>query len=323
MRFAMMIEPQQGMSYADQLALARRAEAAGFESLFRSDHYESFPGATDKMTTDAWAVLAGLARDTTTIRLGTLVSPIAFRQPGNLAKVAVTVDEMSGGRIDVGVGAGWHEDEHRRHGFPFPPLADRATMLEEELTIFDGLWNQPDGWSFEGRFYNVSDARFRPKPTRRIHVITGGEGAPRGLRIAARHADEFNLSSASPEHAARKFRELDRACEAIGRDPATIVHSAMVGALVGADAAEVQRRGAELMVLMGAGSVGGRSETGTDAEGWLAQRRPRWIVGTPDEAREKVARYVEAGCQRIMLQDFLPWDLDMVDLLGREIVSHF
>src|SRR6266542_1130515 len=290
MRFALMIEPQQGMSYADQLALARRAEAAGFESLFRSDHYESFPGATDKMTTDAWAVLAGLARDTTTIRLGTLVSPIAFRQPGNLAKVAVTVDEMSGGRIDVGVGAGWHEDEHRRHGFPVPPLADRATKREEERTVFDG------------RLYNVSDAPFRPKPTRRIHVITGGEGAPRGLRIAARHADEFNLSSASPEHAARKFRELDRACEAIGRDPATIVHSAMVGALVGADAAEVQRRGAELMVLMGAGSVGGRSEAGTDAEGWLAQRRPRWIVGTPDEAREKVARYVEAGCQRIMLQ---------------------
>jgi len=152
-------------------------------------------------------------------------------------------------------------------------------------------------------------------------VEPGGEGAPRGLRIAARHADEFNLSSASPEHAAEKFRELDRACEAIGRDPATIVHSAMVGVLVGSDAAEVQRRGAELMVLMGAGSVGGRSDAGTDAEGWLAQRRPRWVVGTPDEAREKVARYVEAGCQRVMLQDFLPWDLDMVDLLGREIVS--
>jgi F420-dependent oxidoreductase-like protein len=321
MRFAMMIEPQQGMSYADQLALAQRAEAAGFEALFRSDHYESFPGATDKRTTDAWAVLAGLARETRTIRLGTLVSPVAFRQPGNLAKVIVTVDEMSGGRIDVGVGAGWHEDEHRRHGFPFQPIADRATMLEEELTIFDGLWNQPDGWSFQGRFFSISDARFRPKPTRRMHVITGSEGAPRGLRIAARHADEFNLSSASPERAAEKFRELDRACEAIGRDPATIVHSAMVGVLVGADVAEVRRRGAELMGLMGAGSVGGRSRAGTDAEGWLAQRRPRWIVGTPDEAREKVARYVDAGCQRIMLQDFLPWDLDMVDLLGREIVA--
>jgi F420-dependent oxidoreductase-like protein len=321
MRFAMMIEPQQGMTYADQLALARRAESAGFEALFRSDHYESFPGSNDRPTTDAWAVLAGLARDTSTIRLGTLVSPVAFRHPGNLAKVVVTVDEMSGGRIDVGVGAGWHDDEHRRHGFPFPPIGDRATMLEEELTIFDGLWNQPDGWSFQGRFYSVTDALFRPKPTRLMHIITGGEGAPRGLRIAARHAGEFNLSSASPEHAAEKFRELDRACEAIGRDPATIVHSAMVGVLVGTDAAEVQRRGAELMVLMGAGSVGGRSDAGTDAEGWLAQRRPRWVVGTPDEAREKVARYVEAGCQRIMLQDFLPWDLDMVDLIGREIVS--
>ena len=321
MRFALMIEPQAGMSYDDQLAVAQRAEAAGFETLFRSDHYESFPGPADRPTTDAWAVLAGLARETSTLRLGTLVSPVAFRQPGNLAKVVVTVDEMSGGRIDVGVGAGWHEDEHHRHGFPFPPIGDRATMMEEELTILDGLWNQPDGWSFKGRFYSISDARFRPKPTRRIHVITGGSGSPRALRIAAAHAAEFNLSSASPEHARDKFAELDRACEAAGRDPATMMRSAMTGVLMGTNAAEVQHRGAELMALMGEGSVGGRSGGDEDSEAWLAERKPRWVVGTPDEARAMVARYEEAGCDRIMLQDFLPWDLDMIDLLGREIVS--
>jgi F420-dependent oxidoreductase-like protein len=319
MRFALMLEPQQGMSYADQLAVARRAEAAGFETLFRSDHYESFPGPAGNPTTDAWSVLAGLARDTATIRLGVLVSPVTYRLPGNLAKIVATVDEMSGGRIEVGVGAGWHEEEHRRHGFPFPPITDRADMLEEQLTILDGLWNQPDGWSFEGRFYRVEDALFRAKPGRRINVIVGGGGSPRSVRIAARHAGEFNLSSATPEAAAEWFGKLDTACAAIGRDPATLARSSMVGVLVGADAAEVDRRGKQLMTLLGADNPANPSAR--DAGAWLDERRSRWIVGTPDEARAMVARYEQAGCQRLMFQDFLPWDLEMVDLLGREIVG--
>ena len=140
MRFALMIEPQQGLIYDDQLAIARRAESLGFEALFRSDHYESFPGEAGNPTTDAWAVLAGLARDTSTIRLGSLVSPVTFRAPGNLAKIAITVDEMSGGRIEVGVGAGWHDHEHEAHGFPFPPIEQRAEMVEETLEILHGLW---------------------------------------------------------------------------------------------------------------------------------------------------------------------------------------
>src|SRR5438093_10571564 len=316
MRFALMVEPQQGMSYDDQLAAARHAEVGGFETFFRSDHYESFPGPADRPTTDAWAVLAGLARDTRTIRIGTLVSPVTFRTPGNLAKVIATVDEMSGGRVDVALGAGWHEDEHRRHGFPFPPIGDRATMLEEQLTILDGLWNQPDGWSFDGQFYRIEDARFRAKPTRRLHRIVGGEGAPRSLRIAARHADEFNVTGSSPERVADRLAALDEACRAIGRDPSTIRRSAMVGTLIGTDEAEVRRRTGELMRLMGESGRGGGS-----AEAWLDERRPRWIVGTPDEARAMVARYAEAGCERLMLQDFIPWDLDMIDLMGREIVS--
>src|SRR3954470_21886151 len=138
MRFAMMIEPQQGLTYEEQLAVATHAEEAGFEALFRSDHYESFPGAADNPTTDAWAVLAGLARETSRIHLGTLVSPVTFRPPGNLAKVVATVDEMSGGRIEVGLGAGWHESEHRRHGLVFPPIEERAEMLEEQLQILHG-----------------------------------------------------------------------------------------------------------------------------------------------------------------------------------------
>ena len=219
MRFALMIEPQQGLTYDEQLAVARRAEAAGFETLFRSDHYESFPGATGEPTTDAWAVLAGLARDTTRLGLGTLVSPVTFRNPGNLAKVAITVDEMSGGRVEVGVGAGWHAAEHRRHGFPFPEIAERADMLEETLEILRGLWDEPDGWSFIGEHFAIEDALFRPKPASlparnggRPPLIVGGEGSPRSFRIAARYADEFNLSSASPRSPPRSTRCSTRRC---------------------------------------------------------------------------------------------------------------
>src|SRR5438093_2100653 len=167
MRFALMIEPQQGTTYADQLAVAQHAEAGGFETLFRSDHYSSFPGPDDNPTTDAWAVLAGLARETSSIGLGTLVSPITFRSPGNLAKVVTTVDEMSGGRIEFGLGAGWNDDEHRQHGFPFPEIAERADMLEEQLDILLGLWGEPDGWSYRGRHASIDQAMFHPKPVAR------------------------------------------------------------------------------------------------------------------------------------------------------------
>src|SRR4051794_34184062 len=254
MRFAMMIEPQQGLTYEEQLAVASHAEAAGFEALFRSDHYESFPGPTDYPTTDAWAVLAGLARETKRIRLGTLVSPVTFRSPGNLAKVVTTVDEMSGGRVELGLGTGWHADEHRRHGLPFPDIAERADMLEEQLEIVRGLWTEPDGWSFAGRHYTIEDAHFRPKPLRglgqattasagsRPRLIVGGGGTPRSMRIAAKYADEFNLSSTSPDQVPAKYAALDEACRTVGRDPASITRSAMAGVLVGAHSTEVAER---------------------------------------------------------------------------------
>ncbi len=309
MRLALMIEPQQGCSYEDQLAVARHAEAAGFETLFRSDHYDSFPGASDRPTTDAWAVLAGLARETTRIRLGALVSPVTFRHPGNLAKIVATVDEMSGGRVEIGLGAGWNEPEHRHHGFPFPPIEVRAEMLEEQLAVIRGLWGEPDGWTFAGRHYQVPGSFFRPRPIQRPGppIIVGGEGSPRSMRIAVRFADEFNVTSSDASRVADRFARLDEIATAAGRDPSTLVHSAMVGVLVARDQAEVDRRAASLLAAVGSPA---------DASAWMAERRTRWIFGTLNEARAMADRFAAAGAQRLMLQDFLPWDLEMIDLLG-------
>ncbi|HET7727211.1 MAG TPA: TIGR03560 family F420-dependent LLM class oxidoreductase [Candidatus Limnocylindrales bacterium] len=322
MRFVLMIEAQQGVSYADQVEIARHAEAAGFEAMFRSDHYGSFPGPEDNPTTDAWAVLAGLARETTRIGLGVLVSPVTFRHPGNVAKLATTVDEMSGGRLEVGVGAGWNDVEHARYGFAFPPIEERADMLEETLEILHGLWEGPDGWSFEGAHWQVRDARTRPRPgdlperrargETRPRLLVGGGGSPRSIRIAVRYADEFNLTSSSPAMAGEKYAQLDAALAAAGRDPATLTRSAMIGVLVGADEAELRRRERDLLTTIGA------DEAGDD---WFAERRERWIIGTPDEARAAVRRFADAGVERIMLQDFLPWDLEHIDLLGHELVG--
>ena len=319
MRFALMIEPQQGLSYAQQLGIARLAEDAGFETLFRSDHYEGIPAERDAVSTDAWTVLAGLARETTTIGLGALVSPVTYRLPGSFAKVALTVDEMSGGRVEVGVGAGWHEDEHRRHGLPFPPIGERAEMLEETLEILHGLWEAPDGWSFKGRHYSVEDARFRPRPGSlpgrnggRPRIIVGGEGSPRSYRIAARYADEFNLTSSSPESAARKLDALRETVYAAGRDQSTLTRSVMTGFLIGRDRDEVRRREAAQLAAIG--------QPG-DADAWFGVRRERWIHGTPDEARATVARFGEAGAERLVLQDWLPWDLEMISLAAETLIG--
>ncbi len=313
MRYVLMIEAQQGLTYDDQLAIAQRAEAAGFEALFRSDHYESFPGPAGRPTTDAWTVLAGLARETTRLRLGVLVSPVTFRLPGTIAKIAATVDQMSGGRVELGLGAGWNEDEHRRHGVVFPPIGERADMLEEQLAIVHGLWEEPNGWSFEGAHYRVEDAIFQPKPVQRPRppIIVGGEGSPRSLRIAAKFADEFNVTSSDPERVADRYARLDDACRAIGRDPATMRRSAMVGTLIGRDEIELSARKRALL-----------NEVTADEQGeeWFATRERRWILGTPDQARAKVARFAAAGVERLMLQDFLPRDLDMIDQLGEELV---
>lgn len=326
MRYALMTEPQQGMSYADQLAITRRAEANGFEAFFRSDHFASFPGEAGQPTTDAWTVLAGLARETERIGLGVLVSPVTFRHPGVFAKVVTTVDEMSGGRIEVGVGAGWNDVEHRELGLAFPPIAARADLMEDQLAILHGLWGEPDGWTFEGiTGVRVEGSLFRPRPVDvpgrpttpvggvRPRILVGGSGSPRSYRLAARYADEFNLSSSSPERAAEVGRAIDAACLAIGRDPATLARSTMAGVLVGRTEADVVAREEALLR-----SFGKDADTG---EAWLEERRTRWIYGTPDAARAQVRRFAEAGIERIMLQDFLPWDLDHVDVMGEELVD--
>jgi alkanesulfonate monooxygenase SsuD/methylene tetrahydromethanopterin reductase-like flavin-dependent oxidoreductase (luciferase family) len=324
MRFALMIEAQQGLAYLDQLAIARRAEAAGFETLFRSDHYASFPGDPARPTTDAWAVLAGLARETTRIGLGVLVSPVTFRHPGAFAKLVTTVDEMSGGRVEVGVGAGWNVDDHRRLGLAFPPIDQRADLLEDQLAMLHGLWTEPDGWSYAGRQVSVEGALFRPKPVDRPgrpraaaggvrpRIIVGSPGSPRAMRLAARYADELNLSSLGPEQLADKIAALDRVCRDAGREPATLTRSVMVAALVGASDGEVSDRRADLFR-----EIGGAG----DPDAWFGQRRHRWILGTPDEARAMVARFEAAGAERIMLQDFLPRDLEMIDLLAEALLS--
>ena len=315
MRFALMIEPQQGLTYAEQLGLARLADQVGFEAFFRSDHYRSFPGPDDSPTTDAWTVLAGLARDTTRIRLGTLVSPVTFRHPGSLAKVVTTVDEMSGGRVELGVGAGWNEAEHRELGLAFPAIGERADMLEDELAILHGLWEQPDGWSYHGDRIRVEQTSFHPKPVQVPHppIIVGGEGSPRSIRLAASYADEYNMSSSSPERCAEAFERLDAECRKIGRDPASVTRSAMAGLLIGSDEAELERRVNAQLAMLGA--------DGKDARAWLDERRPRWIAGTPDQARAMVGSFAEAGVQRIMLQDLLPRDHAMIELVACELIG--
>ena len=319
MRFALMSEPQQGLTYKEIVALVQAAEEAGIEAYFRSDHYASFPGGTGKPTTDAWATLAGLARETSRISVGTLVSPVTFRQPGNLAKMAATVAEMADGRLEIGLGAGWNDVEHRQYGLPFPDTRERFEMLEEQLAILHGLWTEPDGWSYEGRHWQVADALFYPKPTalpgrRHPNILIGGDGGPWMARLVAQYADEFNLTGGSLDRIGPAYGRVRAACTDAGRDAGAMTYSLMTGVLVGRDEAEIERRVADLLVSFGQGSA-------ADTQEWLETRRPRWVMGTPDEARLKVKELEAAGVQRLMLQDFLPRDLEMVRLLGEVFLA--
>jgi len=307
MRFALMTEPQQGYSYQDILDMALAAESLGFETFFRSDHYSSFPGLADLPTTDAWTTLAGLARETSHIRFGTMVSPVTFRIPGSFAKVVATVDEMSGGRVEMGVGAGWNEDEHAALGIPYPETVERVDRLEEQLAILRGLWDEPDGWSYEGRHWQVRDSLFRPRG-RRPNLILGGTGKPRSIRLAARYADEYNVSSSNPAQVRDILARLDAACEAVGRDPATLTRSAMAGTLVGRDEADMALRVEAQVAVFGADRA--------EAAAWLEARSDRWILGTPEAAGARIAEFADAGIQRLLFQDFLPRDLEHVAIMA-------
>jgi F420-dependent oxidoreductase-like protein len=229
MRFAFMVDPQEGLPYDHMLELAQAAESAGFESFLRSDHWLSLRGDWPAHATDAWTTLAGLARETTRIRLGTLVSPVTFRQPIALAKAVATVDEMSHGRVELGIGAGWYEPEHARFGIPYPPMPVRFEMLEEQLQILIGLWTE-QSFDFAGRYFTLQDAICEPKPVQRPHppIVVGGYGKPKLIRLAATYADELNLDNPTPDGCREVFGRLDEACRALGRDPATVRRSAML-----------------------------------------------------------------------------------------------
>ena len=308
MRYALMTEPQQGYSYQDIVDAANAAKAVGFETYFRSDHYSSFPGDSGQPATDCWTTLAGLVRDTSGIGVGSMVSPVTFRIPGSFAKVVATVVEMAGDeRVEVGVGAGWNEEEHAALGIPYPGTVERVDRMEEELAILRGLWDEPDGWSFEGEHYQVRNAIFRPRGPR-PNLIVGGVGRPRSVRLGAQFADEYNISSSNPAEVREIMGRLDAACEKLGRDPRSLTRSVMAGVLVGRDEADFADRRQRQIAVFG-------DEVDAAAE-WMEARRDRWILGTPDAAKARIAEYADTGVDRLLFQDFLPRDLDHISVMG-------
>ena len=287
-----MIEGQEGVEWEHWLALAAACEQSGLEGLFRSDHYLSAFGRKERGTLDAWATLAALAARTERIRLGTLVSPVTFRHPSVLAKNALTVDHVSGGRVELGLGAGWNVEEHEAFAFDFPDLPERMAMLEGQLEVVTRQW-----------------AEMNPKPVQQPHppLIVGGAAGPRSLDLAVRFADEYNTTFASPEECAERRRRLDRACERHGRDPATIRFSLMTFGFVGTDRAEVERRRRAVAKAIG------RSPDE------VPRRNDGALVGTVDEVVARLRVYEEAGVERVMLQHLDHEDVAMVELLGAEV----
>ena len=299
-------EPQQGATYEQLLAVATTAERCGFDAFFRSDHYRRIgPGDPGPGPTDSWVTLGAIARETGTIRLGTLVTSATFRLPGPLAIAVAQVDAMSGGRVELGLGTGWYDAEHTAYGIPFPPLAERFERLEEQLAIVTGLWATPaDGtFSFEGRHYRLSDSPALPKPVQRPGppIIIGGKGTRRTPRLAARFGAECNVSFGSPGFCAEQFDRVRRACEEEGRDPAGIRLSAAVTVCCGADDAEVERRAARI---------------GRPAD----ELRRHAVAGTPAEVVDRLGAYRAAGADRAYLQILDVDDLDHVELIAAEVM---
>ena len=309
MRVGLMIEGQEGVSWEDWQALAGACEENGVEALFRSDHYLSVEGRADRGSLDAWATLSALAAITSTVRLGTLVSPATFRHPSQLAKVVVTADHVSGGRVELGMGTGWLEAEHAAYGFPFPPFAERLAQLEEQLEVVSREW--ADGpFSFEGKRYEIRELDARPKPVQRPrpNLILGGRGGPRSLALGARFADEYNTVFQTTEECAAIRRDLDEACRREGRDPMPL--SLMTGWLVGEDRAELLDRAGRLAEWRGHEGGG---------ESLLESAPESWVTGTIDEATERLGELAAAGVERVMLQHLLHRDLGAIAQIGRRV----
>jgi len=301
----LMIEGQEGVTWSQWRALAEACEQHGIRSLFRSDHYQNLDGQHPaRGSLDAWGTVIALSALTTNLRLGTLVSPTSFRHPSILAKLVVTADHVSGGRIDLGIGAGWHEREHEAHGFPFLATGTRVDVLEEQLEILMGTWGE-DEFSFKGKHYTLSGLNAQPKPVQRPHppLVMGGNAGPRSAALAARFADEYNTAFASLEQIRRRKSNIDQACERAGREP--IPFSVMAGAVLGADRAEVEKRARVVA-----------EATGQDASALLREPPPGWIVGTLEEAAEQLAPVREAGVARVMCNQFVEPEVEQVARLG-------
>jgi F420-dependent oxidoreductase-like protein len=306
-RFCLMIEGQQGVTWRDWRRLAEAAERLRFEGLFRSDHYFSARGVSGVGSTDAWTVLGALAATTSRLRLGTLVSPVTFRAPGLLAKVVATVDEISGGRVELGMGAGWWAEEHTQHGFPFPEPKQRFAILEEQLAIVQGLLTR-ERFSFRGSHHAVEDAVFLPKPVQRPRppiVLGGGTVGPWMQRLVGRYADEFNTYGCSPEMAAERFARARAGVEAAGRDPGSLVTSLMTWIWTGDD----ERAWRERVE---------RSRTFDEIDQERLDRD--YLVGTPARIVDRLKQYRDAGVQRIYLNHDLYDDVEMLELVASEIV---
>ena len=308
MQLRIFTEPQQGADYGRLLAVARATEELGFDAFFRSDHYLKIgPGSGLPGPTDSWVTLAGLARETERIRLGTLVSAATFRYPGPLAIAVAQVDEMSAGRIELGLGTGWFDAEHSAYGIPFPGLAERFGRLEEQLEIVTGLWETPVGktYSFGGSYYTLTESPALPKPVQRPRppILIGGHGPRRTPRLAARFADEYNVVFISPEETGAAFGRVRDACAAAGRDPASLVYSAGQTVCCGRTAAEVARRAAAI---------------GQDP----AELAATGLAGSPAQVVDKLGRFAAVGASRMYLQVLDLHDLDHLELIAAEVMPH-
>jgi F420-dependent oxidoreductase-like protein len=307
-----MLEGQEGVTWSQWLAIAQTGERLGFDGLLTSDHYLSVVHADEPGSNDAWTLIGALAASTERLRLGTMVSPVTFRLPAVLAKAATTVDRISNGRVQLGMGAGWWEEEHRTHGLPFPSPAERFEMLEEQLEIVHGLWSE-DVFSFRGRHYEIEACRFTPKPVQRPHppIVLGGKGGPRLARLVARWADEFNRVGGTPEQMRASVERVTDAVDRAGRDRASVRMSLMTWVFVGRTDEEWRSRADRARRM---------DPTAGPLEDYLEDISRDCIVGTVDQAIDRMNEYAAAGVQRFVLNHELFDDLEQIELLAQEII---
>jgi F420-dependent oxidoreductase-like protein len=309
-RVCLMIEGQEGVTWDDWVRLAGLAERKGFDGLFRSDHYTAIirPKAA---ALDAWATLAGLAAVTERIRLGTLVSPATFRHPSVLARMAVTVDHISQGRVDVGMGSGWYEREHVEHGFPFLDAKQRFELFAEQVEVVVRSWTE-EGFDHSGPTYELRGQTALPQPFRKPHppLVLGGTVKPRFAELAVRYADEVNTLGAPNDELRERKERLDDACAAAGRDPATLGFSVMTACFVGTDRADVLERIRAFVAVRGEG----------DPEALLTERADRWLAGTVEEVSRRIEELRALGVTRVFLQHLNHSDDEMVELIGEELL---